>query len=468
MKEIPALLTDFYQLTMAYGYWRLGMAEREAVFHLFFRRHPFQSNYAINCGLETVIDYLRQWHFTVEELAWLEKLLDPQGQTLFSSDFLEYLSRVRFTCDVDAMPEGQIIFANEPMLRVTGPLLQCQLIETALVNLTSFASLIATKASRVCMAAQGDPVLEFGLRRAQGPDGGMTASRAAYIGGCQSVSNTCAAMKWGIPAAGTMAHSWVMAFADEITAFENFAKVMTGNTVLLVDTYDTVQGVQNAIAVGQKLRARGSDLLGIRLDSGNLNDLSRRARELLNAAGFSSVKIVASGDLDEHRIAQLKQQGAPIDIWGVGTRLTTGWDQPALDAAYKLAAIRNERGLWEYKIKRSDQPSKTTTPGIQQVRRFLKKGRWLTDIIFDIELGPGEDLLTDSDQQEDLLLPIFKRGQLIYNQPALAEIQEFCHHQLTDFIHSKIEDYPVKLAPGLQDIKDKLLTQLFLPLKKGG
>ena len=190
MKEIPALLTDFYQLTMAYGYWRLGMAEREAVFHLFFRRHPFQGNYAINCGLEAVIDYLRHWHFTAEELGWLEKLLDPQGQTLFSSDFLEYLSRVRFTGDVDAMPEGQIIFANEPMLRVTGPLLQCQLIETALVNLTSFASLIATKASRVCTAAQGDPVLEFGLRRAQGPDGGMTASRAAYIGGCQSVSNT--------------------------------------------------------------------------------------------------------------------------------------------------------------------------------------------------------------------------------------------------------------------------------------
>lgn len=224
MTVMSALLTDFYQLTMAYGYWRLGMAEREAVFYLFFRRNPFQGNYTISCGLAGVIEYLQQWHFTAEELAYLQTLADSRGQRLFPDDFLDYLAQLRFSGDVAAMPEGQLAFPGEPLLRVTGPILQCQIIETALVNRISFASLIATKASRVCTAAQGSPVIEFGLRRAQGPDGGMTASRAAYIGGCESVSNTLAAMQYHIPLRGTMAHSWIMAFADELTAFDRFAQ----------------------------------------------------------------------------------------------------------------------------------------------------------------------------------------------------------------------------------------------------
>lgn len=454
-----ALLTDFYQLTMAYGYWRLGMAEREAVFHLFFRHAPFQSNYTVHCGLASVIEYLNNWHFASEELDYLSRLQDAKGHLLFGADFLEYLSRIRFTGDLQAMPEGQIAFAREPLLRVSGPILQCQLIETPLVNLTGFASLIATKAARICAAAEGDSVLEFGLRRAQGPDGGMTASRAAYVGGCNSVSNTLAAMQFSIPPRGTMAHSWVMAFADELTAFENFAGIMADNSILLVDTYSTVDGVYHAIEVGRQLRAKGHDLLGIRLDSGDLNDLSHKARKLLDDAGFAATKIIASGDLDEHSIARLKQQGAPIDIWGVGTRMTTGWDQPALDMAYKLAAIRDEQGVWQYKIKRSDHPGKTTNPGIQQVRRFYAKQRWITDMIYDVELGLTAHLSVDSDHQEDLLQPIFRKGQRVYHPPALNEIQKFCAQQLRAFNASNVADYPVKLEPRLQTVKDKLLER---------
>lgn len=451
------LLTDFYQLTMAYGYWCLGMAEREAVFHLFFRRPPFQGKYAIHCGLAAVIEYLQNWRFTAEEIAYLRSLQDAQGKPLFSVDFLVYLADLRFTGDLAAMPEGQIAFANEPLLRISGPILQCQLLETALVNLTSFASLIATKAARVCAAAQNDPVLEFGLRRAQGPDGGMTASRSAYIGGCEAVSNTLAAMRYGIPARGTMAHSWIMAFADEISAFANFVEVMPSSAILLVDTYNTVQGVQHAITVGNQLRAKGRDLLGIRLDSGDLDDLSRKARRMLDAAGFPAAKIVASGDLDEHIIAKLKQQAAPIDIWGVGTRLTTGWEQPALDTAYKLAAIRDEQGVWQYKIKRSDQASKTTNPGIQQVRRFFAGRRWMGDMIYDIELGLPQNAVVASDRQEDLLAPIFVQGKLVYQQPSLNEIQQFCRRQLTEFCDGREGDYPVRMESQLQSIKDKLL-----------
>lgn len=456
MNLSSALLTDFYQLTMGYGYWRLNWAEREAVFHLFFRRPPFQGRYAVNCGLAAVIEFLENWRFTAEEIAYLQTLTDSQGKPLFSADFLKYLSNLRFTGDVDAMPEGQIAFANEPVIRVKAPILQCQLLETPLVNLAGFATLIATKASRVCAAAQGDPVIEFGLRRSQGPDGGMTASRAAYIGGCEAVSNTLAAMRYGIRPRGTMAHSWVMAFADEITAFENFVEVMPGNAILLVDTYDTVQGVQHAITVGQQLRAKGRELLGVRLDSGDLNDLSRKARHLLDAAGFTATKIMASGDLDEEVIAKLKQQGAPIDIWGVGTRMTTGWDQPALDMAYKLSALRDEGGAWQYKLKRSDQPSKTTTPGIQQVRRFFSEGHWLADHIYDIDLGAEND--AKADHHQDLLQPIFRNGRLVYQQPGLTEIQQFCRQQ-RQLIDSQTGEYPVKLASHLQKLKQDLLSK---------
>ncbi len=413
-----ALLTDFYQLTMAYGYWRLGMADQEAVFHLFFRRHPFKGHYTIVGGIDGAIDYIQKWHFKEAELDYLRTLADREGKKLFSEEFLNYLRQLRFTGDVHAMPAGQLAFPQEPILRIKGPIILCQLMETALLNQIGFASLVTTKAARVCRAAGGDSVLEFGLRRAQGPDGAMTASHASYIGGCESVSNTLAAMQYHIPPRGTMAHSWVMAFPNELVAFEKFAEVIAGNAVLLVDTYDTVGGVKNAIQVGKQLREKGHELLAIRLDSGDLYELSRAARQLLDEAGFDKTKIMASGDLDEYEIARLKQQGSPINVWGVGTRLSACYDQPALDCAYKLSAIRDPAGEWDYRLKRSDLPAKTTNPGIQQVRRFLHKTTWIADVIYDVELGIHPNMVVDGEIQEDLLLPIFSEGQLIYHLPS--------------------------------------------------
>ncbi len=462
-----ALLTDFYQLTMAYGYWRLGMAEREATFHLFYRHNPFQSNYVISCGLASVVDYLANWRFVTEELDYLATIRDMQGLPLFSEAFLTYLQQLHFTGDVYAIPEGQLIFPNEPVLRVQGPILQAQLIETPLVNRFSFASLIATKASRVCAAAKGDPVIEFGLRRAQGPDGGMTASRAAFVGGCEAVSNTLAAKNYGIPVRGTMAHSWVMAFADELTAFTHFAQVEPGNTVLLVDTYDTIQGIDHAIRVGQQLRLKGKELLAVRLDSGDLNALSRQARQRLNAAGFAHTKIMASGDLDEYIITQLKQLGASIDIWGVGTRMTTAYDHPALDMVYKLSAIRDEQGVWQYKIKLSNQADKTTNPGIPQVRRFYQQNRFLADIIYDSELGIADNLLVGGDHYEDLLQPIFQKGKLIYDLPSITTIQRLSQQQRLQFTNSEITNYSVQLEPRLQRIKDALLAKVVGGISEG-
>lgn len=459
MSELSALLTDFYQLTMAYGYWQLGMAEQQAVFHLNFRRNPFAGKYIVSCGLAEVIDYLQHWQFKQDEIDYLASLRDMQNNPLFCTEFLKYLLNLRFTGDIDAIPEGQLLFGSEPILRVCGPILQCQLLETALINLTGFASLIATKASRVCKAAEYAPVMEFGLRRSQGPNGGMTASRSAFIGGCYAVSNVLAAKTYGIPAVGTMAHSWIMAFADEISAFKEFAKIAPHNLVLLVDTYDTIQGVKNAIKVGQTLRAHGHELQAIRLDSGNLNELSCQARELLNSAGFPQTKIIVSGDLDEQVIAHLKQQGAPIDAWGVGTRLTTAWDQPALDAAYKLSAIRDKNGVWQYKVKRSNQISKATTPGILQVRRFYKNKQWLGDLIFDVEMGVENKPFAEADHEADLLIPIFSQGNLIYRSPPLQNIQSFCRQQLHDFHAIADLEYPVELESRLLQVKQDLLNR---------
>ncbi|MBS0350829.1 MAG: nicotinate phosphoribosyltransferase [Proteobacteria bacterium] len=451
------LLTDFYQLTMAQGYWYNAIAEKEAVFQLFFRRCPFQSDYVVQCGLNEVIEFLNQWRFQEHELFYLQELVDPHGAKLFNPKFLNYLSQVRFSCDLAAMPEGQLIFPNEPMIRVKGPIIQCQLIETALVNLMSFASLVATKASRICAAAHNDTVLEFGLRRAQGPNGGLTASRSAYIGGCHAVSNTLAAMTFKIPASGTMAHSWIMAFESELQAFKDFAKYMIGNSVLLVDTYDTIQGVHHAISIGKWLRTQKSDLAAIRLDSGDLNLLSKKARAMLDQAGFTGAKIIASGDLDEQIIAQLKQQGAPIDIWGVGTRLVTGWDQPALDCAYKLSAIRDQQG-WRYTVKRSDQPGKSTNPGIQQVRRHFSAGRWLGDLIYDLKLGVKENLWPQADHYQDLLQPVFVQGCLVYQQPSIVEIRDFCKSQYQTFMGAAQHPYSVQMESSLLKIKQRLLS----------
>lgn len=473
MYTYSPLLTDFYQLTMAYGYWQLGMHEQEASFNLLFRKNPFKGNYAIACGLSSVIEFLQQWKFTDDDLNYLLSLKDNKGNNFFSKAFIDYLSQLTFNCDLDAIAEGTVVFANEPLLRIQGPLLQCQLLESALLNIINFQTLIATKASRVCRAAAGDQVIEFGLRRAQGPDGALSASKAAYIGGCAATSNTLAGRLYDIPVRGTHAHSWVSAFPSEKIAFEEYAKVMPNNVVLLVDTYNTLQGVANAIEVGKNLRAQGSDLIAIRLDSGDMADLSIKARKLLDTAGFEKTSILASNSLDEYVIQDLKDKNSKITMWGVGTNLVTAYDQAALDGVYKLGALRNIKGEWEYKLKLSEQEIKNSTPGRSQVRRYFANEQFVMDVIYDLELqiaeSPQVELLDsslpkmhldDSDGFVDLLQPILRRGDLIGNQPSIHDIRNNCINDVSNFYkHHGIEAYPVALEKNLYDLKKNLIIK---------
>jgi nicotinate phosphoribosyltransferase len=471
----PALLTDLYQLTMAYGYWKEGLREKEAVFHVTFRHQPFGSGYTIACGLEDAIDYIHNFRFYPDDLQYLAGLKDADDKPLFAPAFLDYLGGLEFGCDVDAVPEGTVVFPHEPLLRINGPLLQCQLVETTLLNIINFQTLIATKSARICLAAQGAPVLEFGLRRAHGPDGGLAASRAAYIGGCTGTSNVLAGKVFGIPVKGTHAHSWVMTFNTELEAFAAFAKAMPANSIFLVDTYDTHQGIRHAIEVAKDLRKNGHQFLGIRLDSGDLALLSIVARRLLDDAGFSDAKILASNDLDEHIISSLYQQGARIDMWGVGTKLVTAFDQPALGGVFKLGAIRDRGGKWEYKIKLSEQAVKVSNPGMLQVRRFERGGEYFADMLYD-EAAPAPRSSTIVDladvtirrkipkdaRGQDLLVPIFRTGKLVYDRPAINDVRKNAAAQLGKF-YSGIKRllnphiYPVGLENTLHELKAKLI-----------
>jgi len=353
-----SLLTDLYQLSMAAAAWKAGVEDREAVFHLVFRRPPFKSGFTIAAGLGPALEHVRQLRFTDDEVRFVAQLRVESGEPMFERAFLDHLRELEPRVDIDAVPEGTAVFPQEPLLRVSGPIVPCMLLESPLLNLINFQTLIATKAARVYLAAQGDPVLEFGLRRAQGPDGALSAARAAYIGGCAATSNVLAGKLLGIPVRGTHAHSWVMLFDSEREAFDAYARAMPHNVVLLVDTYDTLQGVRNAIETGKRLRAQGRDLAGIRLDSGDLAWLSIEARKLLDAGGFTRTVIYASNELDEHLIASLKQQGAKIGAWGVGTRLVTGAEDAALGGVFKLSAVRLPGGPWKRRIKLSDLRSR--------------------------------------------------------------------------------------------------------------
>lgn len=471
------LLTDLYEVTMAYGYWKQHRAERRAAFHLFFRSHPFQSGYSVVAGLQQVIELIDQFRFLADDVQFLSSLEGNDEQPLFEPPFLEYLSRLELNVDVDAIPEGTIVFPHQPLLRVTGSILQCQLIESALLNIVNFQTLIATKSARICHAAQHDPVLEFGLRRAQGIDGALTASRAAFIGGCSATSNVLAGKLLGIPVRGTHAHSWVMSYDDELTAFESYAAAMPNNCVFLVDTYETLEGVRHAIQVGKKLRESGHKMVGIRLDSGDLAYLSVEARKLLDAEGFPDAVIVASNDLDETLIASLKTQGATIAVWGVGTKLVTGYDQPALGGVYKLSALENDSGQWEPKIKVSEQTIKTSTPGILQIRRYSNSEGAVADMIYNelAELPTWPTIVDPTDPThrrtigrheacEDLLVPVIRDGQAVYATPELCEIQNRTREQLIKF-HSGIRRhenphiYPVGLEQQLYDLKSKLILR---------
>ncbi len=472
------LLTDFYQMTMASGYLKHGLAEREATFHMFFRRHPFQGGFTIAAGLENLVDFVKSFHLNASDIEYLATLKGSDKEPLFAESFLEYLSQMRFTVDIEAVPEGTVVFPYEPLVRVRGPLIQCQLLETPLLNLINFPSLIATKAARMRLAAGDDQILEFGLRRAQGIDGSLTASRAAYIGGCDSTSNVLAGKLFGIPVAGTHSHSWVMVFDDETQAFEAFADAMPANSIFLVDTYDTLAGVERAIEVGQQMRERGHSLAGVRLDSGDLTYLSVQARKLLDDAGFRETKIVASNELDENLITEMKHQGTKITVWGVGTNLVTGKDNPALDGVYKLSAIRDEAGEWQYKLKLSEQMRKVSNPGILQVSRFSRNGEYVADVIYDTELGlpspchivdpldstRSKDLGRELDHQ-DLLVPIFREGSCVYECPSLPTIRQRAQDQLKRF-HRSIKrfvnphQYVVGMEQNLYDLKVGLINNI--------
>lgn len=473
------LLTDLYQLTMAYGYWKSGKGEQEAVFNLFFRKHPFQGGFTIACGLEIVIDYLQDFSFKQDDLDYLATLQGNDEKPLFEQGFLDYLGQMKFQCDVQAIPEGTVVFPHEPLIRVQGPIIQCQIIETALLNIINFQSLIATKSARMKVATKGESVLEFGLRRAQGIDGALSASRAAYIGGSDATSNVLAGKLFGIPVKGTHAHSWVMSFDTELEAFETYSDYLPNNCVFLVDTFDTLEGTRKAVEVGKKLRERGFEMAGIRLDSGDLAYLSIEARKILDAGGFPNAAIVASNDLDENIIASLKEQDAKITVWGIGTKLVTAYDQPALGGVYKIAAIRNAHTHeWDYKVKLSEQAIKVSNPGILQVRRFKKDNEFMADMIYNIAKSlPAIPQIIDpmdatrrkstdnADNFEDLLVPIFDKGNLIYQMPTIQTIKQRVQEQLNGF-HTGIKrfvnphSYPVGLEKTLSDDKYDLIMRL--------
>lgn len=469
-----ALLTDLYQLTMAYAYWRAAVHEHEAVFHLYYRRNPFSGGYAIACGLAPAVEFLEDLRFSAEDVDYLARLEGNDRRPLFEPAFLEHLAELRFACDVDAVPEGTVVFPPEPLLRVRGPIIQAQLVETALLNLIDFQTLIATKAARVRSATGDDPLIEFGLRRAHGFDGGLSASRAAFVGGCHATSNVLAGRLLGIPVKGTHAHSWVMFFDSEPDAFERYAEALPNNCIFLVDTYDTLEGVRHAIDAGKRLRERGHEMVGIRLDSGDLAYLSVTARRMLDDAGFPQAKILASNELDESIIQSLKEQGAQIDAWGVGTRLVTAYDQPTLGAVYKLSAVRRPGEAWAYRLKLSEQLVKVSYPGLLQVRRFERDGELVADALYDEPTGVAEPCtLVDpldltrrktvpvATPWSDLLIPVLRAGRPVQSPPDLATARRRTLDQLSRlhpgikrFVHP--HEYPVGLERGLHELRLRL------------
>ncbi len=437
------LLTDLYEITMMQGYYRTGNRE-VVVFDMFYRDNPSGGGYAIACGLEQVIDYIKNLQFTTDDIRYLESV------GMFDEDFLKYLSTFRFSGSIYAVPEGTIIFPREPIVKVIAPIMEAQLVETAILNMINHQSLIATKASRVCDAAKGDGVMEFGLRRAQGPDSGIFGARAAVIGGCNGTSNVLAGQTFNIPVKGTHAHSWIMSFPDEYTAFKAYAELYPNACTLLVDTYDTLQsGVPNAIRIFTEMRDAGMDLknYGIRMDSGDLAYLSKKARQMLDDAGFSDAVITASNDLDEYLIETLKSQGAKITSWGVGTSLITSKDWPAFGGVYKLAAIQSANGEFLPKIKLSENTEKVTNPGNKELYRIYDKetGKIHADLIclagetfdpeqnltlFDpVDTWKRTRLTGGTYTMRSLLTQIFDEGKCVYTSPTVLEIREICQKE---------------------------------------
>ena len=480
MKLNDPLLTDLYQLTMAQGYWECGKADTQACFHMFFRDYPFNGGYAVACGMAQLADLVDGFTFSEDDLEYLASIPAPGGGMLFKPEFIDYLRDFKLSVDIEAVAEGEIVFPYEPLVRVTGPIMECQLLETALLNCVNFETLIATKAARVCMAAEA-PVAEFGLRRAQGAAGGVWASRAAVVGGCASTSNVLAGKLFDLPVSGTHAHSWVMSFPDELSAFRAYAKAFPTNCVLLVDTYDVAQGIKNAITVGLEMRERGEKLTGIRIDSGDLSWLAKMARTMLDDAGLTDCGIVLSNDLDEYTIRSIRDEGAQVMSWGVGTKLATAYDQPSLGGVYKLSATReNGESAWIDHVKISESSAKLTTPGVLNVRRYyFEDGHIAGDMVFDTNaaVNEGEVIVDPMDglrrkdlsgkTWRELLIPLARVGKTVLSdefrsakaaqartKQGLATLDESQKRTLNP------HTYPVGLDKDLFDRRRDLVAQL--------
>lgn len=476
MERNLTLLTDLYQLTMMQGYFKADCRQR-VVFDVFYRRNPSGGGYAIAAGLEQVLDFLENLHFSEEDIAYLE------STGLFEAEFLKYLKTFRFTGDVYAVEEGSVVFPKEPLLKVIAPIMEAQLVETTILNIINHQSLIATKAARVVYAAQGDGIMEFGLRRAQGPDAGLYGARAAMIGGCIGTSNVLAGQMFDVPVMGTHAHSWIMSFPDEYTAFSTYAKLYPNACILLADTYDTLKsGVPNAIRVFREMKEQGieSSNYGIRLDSGDLAYISKKARKMLDEAGFKDAVIAASSDLDEYLIHSLKQQGAAINSWGVGTQLITSGDCPAFGGVYKLVAVQKDDGTFEPKIKVSENTEKITNPGNKTFFRIYEKssGKMKADLIalagesfdendkmklFDpVETWKQTILPGGSYTMREMLIPVVREGRCIYESPSVMDIQAYCKKEqnlLWDETRRLVNPNKayVDLSPELFAMKNQLL-----------
>ena len=475
-----AALTDLYQITMAQGYFDHGMGTTNACFHMYFRNYPFKGGYAVACGMDQLAELVETYGFRPEDLKHLASLDAPGGGKLFHDDFLDYLRDFKLSVDIDAVPEGTIVFPNEPLVRVCGPILECQLIETPLLNCVNFETLVATKAARVCQAAAA-PVAEFGLRRAQGVAGGVWASRAAIVGGCASTSNVLAGRMFNIPVSGTHAHSWVMSFPDELTAFRAYAESFPNNCVLLVDTYDVEQGVRNAITVGLEMRERGQRLSGIRIDSGDLTWLSKMARRMLDEAGLNDCGIVLSNDLDEYTIRSIRQEGVEVMSWGVGTKLACAYDQPTLGGVYKLSATKPAGAdIWIDHIKISESVQKLTTPGVLDVRRYFSAdGHIAGDMVFDTnaEVNAKEIIVDPYDslrrkklagkRYELLLAPLARKGTCVLEgdlRDAIAARERmFAGLETLDETQKRLlnpHTYPVGLERNLFDRRSELVAKM--------
>lgn len=474
------LLTDLYEITMMQAYFKNNNKNKMAIFDVFYRKNPMDGGYAISAGLEQVIEYINNLHFTEDDINYLASL------KIFEDDFLDYLKNFKFTGDIYAIPEGSVMFPREPMLKVIAPIMEAQFIETAILNILNHQSLIATKAARICYAAEGDGIMEFGLRRAQGPDAGIYGARAAVIGGCASTSNVLTGQMFDVPVMGTHAHSWIMSFDDEYTAFYTYAKLYPMACTLLVDTYDTLNsGVPNAIKVFKQMKKEGIELknYGIRLDSGDLAYLSKKARKMLDDAGFKDATITASNDLDEFLIASLKMQGAEITNWGVGTNLITSKDCPSFGGVYKLAAIMEDGENFTPKIKLSDNSEKITNPGNKKIYRIYEKEN--NKIKADLICLENETFTENEDMHlfdphepwkktvlkagtftlKELLVKVFDKGQCVYHSDSVMKLRDFAISEMeTLWEETKRFENPhqvyVDLSQKLYDIKISLLEKM--------